>query len=183
MDSNQILDADFDSEFTDKEEVELISINKFAILCVVSFGLYEIWWIYKSWRFFKDKDNLDIMPAWRALFSVFFLYQLFERILDFAKKNGYSKDYASAGLLIAFIILNVTSKLPDPYWLISFLAFLCIIPALKAFNSAIRNSSKYKAIERVGFNTSQTVLLIVGGIVLILSIIGLTVDEGIYDGY
>ena len=42
---------------------ELLSAQKFILLCVFSLGLYELWWIYKSWSFFRDKDNLDIMPV------------------------------------------------------------------------------------------------------------------------
>ena len=34
------------------EEQKIISLNKFILLSIISFGLYEIWWIYKAWEFF-----------------------------------------------------------------------------------------------------------------------------------
>ncbi|MFX8512392.1 hypothetical protein ABTM04_21180, partial [Acinetobacter baumannii] len=62
------------------ENLKVISLNKFIVLSIISFGLYQIWWVFKAWRFFLIKDKLNIMPAARAVFSIFFLYSLFNRI-------------------------------------------------------------------------------------------------------
>jgi len=40
---------------------KIISLNKFIFLSVISFGLYPIWWMFEAWRFFMQKDRLDIM--------------------------------------------------------------------------------------------------------------------------
>ncbi|MFW6711465.1 hypothetical protein ACODTS_06135, partial [Acinetobacter pittii] len=55
------------------ENLKIISVNKFIFLSLISFGLYPIWWMFKAWRFFLIKDKLNIMPAARAIFSIFFL--------------------------------------------------------------------------------------------------------------
>ncbi len=54
------------------ENLKVISVNKFIFLSLISFGLYPIWWMFKAWRFFLIKDKLNIMPAARAIFSIFF---------------------------------------------------------------------------------------------------------------
>ncbi|MDI9862642.1 hypothetical protein [Flectobacillus roseus] len=82
-------------ETNDIDEQKIISLNKFIFLSIISFGAYEIWWIYKAWKFYQQKENLDIMPAARALFSIFFLNRLFNKILDFAKERGYKENYSS----------------------------------------------------------------------------------------
>jgi hypothetical protein len=58
-------------ETSEIDEQKIISLNKFIFLSIISFGAYEIWWIYKAWKFYQQKENLDIMPAARALFSIF----------------------------------------------------------------------------------------------------------------
>lgn len=77
------------------ENLKVISVNKFIFLSLISFGLYPIWWMFKAWRFFLIKDKLNIMPAARAIFSIFFLYSLFNRIKTYAKEQGYINDFSS----------------------------------------------------------------------------------------
>ncbi|CAN0532829.1 unnamed protein product, partial [Scytosiphon promiscuus] len=135
------------------------------------------WWQYKLWKFFKEKDNLDVIPVARALFSIFFIYSLFEKIKDFSNANGNDADYSSGGLVTGFIILNVLSRLPDPFWLVSLGSFLFLIPPFNAFSYIIKNSDTYHGIERSGLSTRQIILLIVGGLVLLLAILGLFAPE------
>ena len=30
---------------------------------IISFGMYAIWWVYKAWRFYKQKEKLDIIKS------------------------------------------------------------------------------------------------------------------------
>ncbi len=173
MEFNQPLDdISFDTDHSNIS-VPVISLNKFIVFCVITFGLYELWWIYKSWKFFKEKENLDIMPAARAIFAIFFVYYLFEKILDFARANGYQKEYSSGGLTVLFLILNLASRLPDPFGLISLLVFLIFIQPFEAFNYAIRHSEDYRAEETNGLSTRQIVMVIIGILFWILVLIGL----------
>ena len=157
------------------KEFELLSSQKFILLSVFSLGLYNVWWIYKSWKFFRDKDNLDIMPAARAIFAIFFLNSLFEKIQNFSKSKGYTKTFSSVGYFIGFIGLNFASKLPDPYWLVSFLSMFFLIPALESLNYGIKNSGDYKVIENGKYNNRQIGLILVGAIFWVLVLIGMFV--------
>ena len=150
------------------EPQEILNTGRFVILCVMTLGLYELWWIYKTWVFFKKKDNLDILPALRAIFSIFFLYSLMERIQEYAKQKGYTKYYTSGGLTAGFIILNILSNLPNPYLLISLFSFAFLIPPFEAFNYARLHSNEYETVELTAFNTRQTILLIAGTVFWII---------------
>jgi len=175
MDSNQPLDdIDFNSDLDlDKLPVNLLPVNKFILFSLLSLGLYAVWWMYKSWRFFKNKDGLNIMPAARALFAIFFTHALFERILKYAKQNGYQQTYSSTGLFVLFILLNFLGRLPEPYWLISLLSSFCLIQPLQALNYAIENSENYNGIYEDRLNTRQIFLVVVGGLFWLLIMVGL----------
>ncbi len=158
---------------TELKEHELLSAQKFILLSVLSLGLYELWWIYKSWSFFRDKDNLDIMPAARAFFAIFFLNSLFDRIQYFSRSKGYTKTFSSIGYFIGFIGLNFAGRLPDPYWIVSFLSMFFLIPALESLNYGIKNSGDYTVIENGKYNNRQIGLIIVGSLLWILILIGM----------
>jgi hypothetical protein len=173
MESHQILDLNITDESNSKIEIELVDGTKVLILSIVSFGLYGIWWIYKSWRFFKEKDGLDIMPAARAIFSIFFLYSLFENIQHYARSNGYEKSYSSGALFAGQLVFSLASRLPEPYWLISVVSSFFILAPANALNFAITNSGQYNATTISGFNGRQIAVLVIGGIFWILVLAGL----------
>jgi hypothetical protein len=118
--------------------------------------------MYKAWRFYQQKEKLDIIPAARAIFSIFFLNSLFNKILDFAKEKGYNESYSSVSLFLGFIVANLLAVLPDPYWLISVFNFIFLIPSFKALNFAKRNSTDFEVIEQESFNGRQIALIVIG---------------------
>lgn len=179
MSTNDILDSNSDLR-DDRIVLESITKTKFINLDILSLGLYQIWWMYKVWRYYKEKNNLNIMPAARALFSIFFMYALIEKIQKDAKNKGYEKKYSSGGLFFLFIIFHLLSRLPDPFWIISFLGFLLFLQPLSAFNWAVDKSNYYKLNIRDGFNGKQIVILIVGGLFWLLLVISLFLPEEVY---
>ncbi len=92
---NNILNSNSIGLKNNIEEQHCISLNKFIILSIASFGLYEIWWMYKAWRFYQQKEQSNIMPAARAIFTIFFLHSLFKKTFEFAKEKGYKESYSS----------------------------------------------------------------------------------------
>ena len=158
MDDYELLD----SEFGDRKKLELLSTNNFVILFFLTMGLYGAWWMYKTWRFFKERENLDVMPAMRAIFYIFFLFQLLERIQHFAHSKGYQKSYPSLGLYVGFVVLNLMGQFPDPMWVLATLAFLFLIPPFQAFNYALEHSDEFNAHENEGFNQRQIMLVFLG---------------------
>ncbi len=172
METNVALDSEL-LEDNGKIEIELIDFPKFVLLYFLSFGLYGVWWMYTSWRLFKEKESLDIMPAARAIFSIFFLYSLFEKIQNFAKSNGWLKSYSSGALFAGFVIVSILSRLPDPFWLVALMAFIFFIQPVTAFNFAIENSSRYKAKNTGGLTGGQIAIAIIGGILWIVILLGL----------
>lgn len=117
------------------------------------------------------------MPAARAIFSIFFLNSLFNRILDFAKQKGYDGSYSSTTLFIGFLIGNLLAKLPDPFWLVSLLSFVFLIRPFNALNYAKQNSNEIIVKEQNSFSGRQIGLIVIGVIFWGLVILGLTMEE------
>ena len=82
--NDEILDGDLHIHDADSIEIELLSGAKLLLLCVLTLNFYPLWWMYKKWRFFKENEGLDVMPAARALFAILLTYSLFEHIKTFA---------------------------------------------------------------------------------------------------
>jgi hypothetical protein len=169
---------DLSNEFSsnknkDVETQYLISTSNFILLCVLSVGLYSIWWIYKCWRFFMQKDKLSIQPVARTIFSLFFLHSLLAMIFEFAKEKGYSKKYNVTLLFIMFFAFNFLAYLPDPYFLVSIFAFTSLLQPFNALNYAKLNSLDLEVVEQNSFNSRQKVLLVCGSIFWLLMILGI----------
>ena len=162
-----------DSIEVDKIEINKLSVNKFVILSIVTLGLYELWWIYKSWRFFQDKEKSDIMPAMRTVFSIFYLFPLFNKILKLAKNSGYKHSYVSVFLFVGFLITNLLVLLPTPFFLVAIISFVFLIPPFKALNFAVDYCEGFTVLEQNAYSKRQIFLLIIGVILWILVIVGI----------
>lgn len=150
----------------------IINANQFMLLSFCSFGLYEIWWMYKSWRFFKEQEGLDIMPAARALFTYIFIWSLFDKIKESAHSVGYTEDFSSFGMGVGFFIVNMCYRLPDPFWMISSFSFLFLLPAFKAMNHYRLHLQEDAAYYQEGFSSRQIAVIILGIILWVLVLIG-----------
>ena len=67
-----------------------VSSLKLVVMCIVTFGIYEVYWFYKNWKLIKQRTASDIMPFWRAFFAVLFCYSCFKRIEEAATSRGLS---------------------------------------------------------------------------------------------
>jgi hypothetical protein len=137
---------------------------KFIAMSVCTFGLYELYWSYKNWRFVKDRDDLDIMPLGRAFFYPLWHYALLTQLNTTLRSKVLSIWLFRAALAAILIALNITIRLPDPYWLVSTLTFVAFIPAILAMQSRSRS-----------FHPSNLIAYLLGGplfLLVVLSAIG-----------
>jgi hypothetical protein len=168
-DQGQILDSNNTLQLRDDVDIQqIISLKQFILLSILTFTLYDIWWIYKAWVFFQQKDKSGINPISRTFFSIFFLPVLFYRIQSFAKEKGYAESYSSLNLFIGLAICNILVRLPfvnGPFALVTLLGFLFLIPPFKAFNFARQNSPELRVNLQNKFNKKQKLLIIIGGVI------------------
>jgi hypothetical protein len=145
------------------EAYPLISPTKFLILCILTLGLYGLWWQYKTWRFFKQWKQTDTWPAARAIFSLFTFNDLLRNINEFAYATGeYTPIPNTTGLAAGYIILNLLARLPDPLWLIALGAMGFEVPAFRAFRDAMLQSPAYGGYNQESFSVRQMVAVVLG---------------------
>lgn len=69
-----------DVESLEDKEFYVVSIKKFTILFMATFGFYSIYWFYRNWKMSKAKYRDDIWPVARGIFSIFFVHSLFDYV-------------------------------------------------------------------------------------------------------
>lgn len=151
-----------------------ISVEKFIFYLIISLGIYQIVWFYRNWKFFKEKENLNISPFWRAIFAIFFINSLFKKMLKLSQEKGYKETYSSGWLTIFWFILTSLSSLPDPYWLISVFTFIPLLGPLNAINYYW---DKNKKLPERTMKWWHILLIIVGVLFWILILAGLFILE------
>ena len=115
-----------------------VSRLKLVVLSFCTFGFYQIYWFYMNWRSVRDNAKEKVLPFWRALFAVLFCYSLFDRVRKHSPETPSSKLPAGP-LAAAWIIPTVLWRLPDPYWLITFLGIFALVPVQTAINTVNRS--------------------------------------------
>lgn len=162
-----------------KPYIELVDGNKFIVLFIMSLGLYAIWWMYKSWRFFQVKDGQEMMPAARAILGIIWTYPLFERIQNYAKENGFDTSYNSGLLFLAYFLMNLSSRLPDPIGLVAIFAFVFLVPPVRALNFAIMNSDQYDGEEVDRYSKGQIAIVSFGIVFWGMILLAMMSGEGV----
>ena len=159
------------------EEKEVLNDTKFIALCLATFGLYSIWWQYKAWRFFKQRQQSDIWPAARAIFSLFTVYELMKNINRFSQSNGLVPSYNAKNSAAGYIILCLLVRLPDPFWLINLLSFAFLVAPYNELRAALLKSPEYAGKDKRRFKGYHFAMIGFGVLVWPLLLYGLTLPD------
>jgi len=150
-----------------------VSPEKFIVLSICTFGIYELYWSYKNWQRIASFTGERMSPFWRAFFAPIWSYALFKELKDACTHRGSPVSYSPGWLALAYFVLQVTWRLPEPFNLISLFTFLPFLPVLvsaQTLNSRYQSTNGETLNKQFsGWNIAATVL---GGIVVVLAIIG-----------
>jgi hypothetical protein len=111
-----------------------VSPLKLAVLSVCTLGLYQIYWFYKHWVLIKQRSEPLIIPWARALFGLFWCYSCFEFIRDDERRLNVEPTLPAGPLTIAWIAASLAWRLPQPYFLLGYLAPALLVPAQRHVN-------------------------------------------------
>src|SRR3954469_21633587 len=114
-----------------------VTLFKYVLIFVCTFGLYQVYWFYKNWELIKEREGfagLRISPMPRAIFSIFFCYQCFAEVRDYEHPAVPPRGLLAGPLAAGWIVLAVMWRLPDPYWWLSALGFLFVLPVQRRVN-------------------------------------------------
>jgi hypothetical protein len=147
-----------------------VSRTKLFVMSFCTLGLYELYWFYKNWQRVKQRKYENITPLLRAIFPVFFCYSLFHRIRRY-RSDLPSNELTAGPLATVWIICSLTWRLPEPYFLLSYIAIFALLPVQKAINDI--NEEEVPGHDRNSrFSAWNWVAVVVGGLLALMSIFG-----------
>lgn len=118
-----------------------IGIFKFLILSVCTFNIYVFYWFWRCWRRHRQTENVDISPFWRAMFSIFWVFELFKAAQEQAefKKPIWIGIAASIGYFLFTVVSSLAESFNAPMGLeasAAFLGIIVLIPVVQQVNLA-----------------------------------------------
>ena len=88
-------------------------------------GIYQL---YRNWELIKIHTGEDISPFWRAALAPLYCYQCFRRIRDYEQTPDYIDVLPAGFMATGWVATTLMWKLPEPFWLISTLSVLFLLP-------------------------------------------------------
>lgn len=142
-----------------------VGTAKLVAMCVATFGLYEIYWFYRNWKAVERTHNVRLIAPLRAVFYPITAFFLFQRIAAESLRLGIGSSLQIGALAIGVVVIASLVRLPDPWWLLSMLSFLPLIPIQLAVNE-INQRVAPDASKNRAFGAANITALILGGLLL-----------------
>ena len=160
-----------------------VSALKFCLMVTCTLGLYEIYWAYRNWRYIKERDKSNIYPVWRGIFAPLWYYSLLSDLAVHGDSKYMANGFIKSLLAATYLLLGVAWKLPEPYWIVAFLSFLPILPAVQEI--AKINTSEHTYEQGHPHNAWNFSAYLLGGpfvVFIILSAINYIPSAMVTDG-
>lgn len=149
---------------------------KLIVMTVGTFGLYPIFWFNRNWNAEQENTNELFHPTLRALFSVIFFYSFAQRSKDRAEAIGVRARFSPALLAVAFFVMVLSGRFPDPWWLIALFSALPMLPVQKALERI--NAANGTGMGREArFSRVNIVWLVLAALFMLLALVGVFIGE------
>ncbi len=92
-----------------------VSIERLLLMGFITQGTYICYWIYRNWRYLKERLSLSISPVARGLFWVFFIHTLFGRINGDAEARAVKNPAFSSSVLATMTLVTALVGVGLPF--------------------------------------------------------------------
>jgi hypothetical protein len=140
-----------------------VGLFKLTIMSVTTLGVYQGYWMYRNWKYLRQRRKIKAHSIRRSDYPFFFIYPLFREIRAVGTMISAEPMVAPEFLFVLWIALTLLANLPDPYYL---LGNLDVVPIL-IVQSYVIKLNRENGCERFVDNklTPQNWLAIAAGIV------------------
>jgi hypothetical protein len=154
----------------------------FIVLSILTFGIYDIYWYYRNWKYIVVYKSLGISPGWRTvglfvpILNLFLIYGAHKDYKNLIREEGINRDIYPGRITLVIVITGILTRLPDPFWLLCFLATIPLAIVQGILNELWRKVQPDR-IHRSNFLGRQIFLRVLGIIFWLLIIIGMVLPE------
>jgi hypothetical protein len=148
-----------------------VATHKFVIMCLVTIGLYQYFWLYKQWKRLARTSFEPISPFWRTFFAPLWGFSLFMRIRARGQLEKLVVSWNDVALGVAYLLLSAAWRLPEPWWIVSLFGFLPLLPVHRTIEEINARHSAGPLPNRT-FSGTNVLGIFVGGGILVLALIG-----------
>ena len=163
--------AQFDKLIEIEPPFFAVSLFKLAIMSIFTAGIYEIYWFYRNWRIIKVRENSNIAPGVRSIFSIFFCYQCFSRIHKYGARIGVPSIVPPTIWTAGWVFITLSAHFLKPSLLYYLLSFVFLLP-VQAHVNRINAAEQPRHAENSKFSRSNWTVIVIGAILWALIIIG-----------
>ncbi|QUJ66187.1 hypothetical protein KDD30_08225 [Photobacterium sp. GJ3] len=154
------------------------STFKLVVMSICTVGIYNFYWFYKNWMLIRARTGQNMMPFWRAFFSPIWAFSCFEHIKKSANEKNMPQSLPVLFLGGMYFVFQFLSRLPDPYWLVSLLSFLFIIPANR-LASSVNKEAIPDFINNERFSGWNWLAIFVGCVFHLMLLLGMLLEAGL----
>ncbi len=134
---------------------------KFVLMFFATIGLYPVYWSYRNWHFIQERDQSGVTPILAALFYPLTFYWFMRSLAPSLDSRVLSSAAWRATLAGVLFVISASSAFPDPYWLVSMLAFVPMMPIVLAMSStAKRNPSAARRVPAFHWSNAFAYVLV-----------------------
>jgi hypothetical protein len=160
-----------------------ISPFRLIFMSILSAGVYEIYWIYKNWKYAKMRDGLNIMPFWRGWFGIFHCHSLMrfihmDKVLNRWEEPKFKPNTLATIWVIMILLSNGAGQAETAIAsILSVLwpSFLCFVPVQMYINRV--NKQMAPNAKKTGFTLGHIVVTLFGLLVWGLLILMMVLPE------
>lgn len=153
-----------------------VSVTKLCVLSFLSFGAYTLYWFYQHWKIVRDRHGENVSPIARTILSNFYGYALFTRMLARGKEASIASTFPAGLCAVGWFVSNMLLRLPEPYWLVSTLSFVWLVPAQHYANRLNQVAAPHQD-RYARFSGWNKALVGFGVVWWLLVLLGLSVPE------
>lgn len=149
-----------------------VATHKFVSMSLCTLGIYTVYWFYVNWQRVARRSHAPISPFWRAFFAPFWGISMARQVHEQATLAGARPGWSAGSLGSVYLVVSLVGwRLPDPWWIVSLLAFAPLVPVVRTMQEVNATGLALEGDNR-HYSVANMLALILGGLVIALAVVG-----------